>query len=404
MALTADIEKAYLQISVTPSHRDFLRFLWFDDVFKDDPVIIRNRFTRVIFGATCSQFLMNAVIKLHSEKYKDFDEKFVRMISKYFYSDDLNSSMKNAEEGIEFFKKVKQRFLEGNMVLRKWRTNDENLRKYIHEQENIDEGSRKELIGDKVLGVIWKEDIDKLVFDVKVCVQNALSYPPTKRNVLRVIAGIYDPLGLIQPIIVKLKLLFQEICASNCEWDDRLCTDLKQKWEIMIKEIQNCPELVIQRAYCYDKIEDPITHVEMHGFSDASMVAFGVCVYLRFIKRSGNTSVSFVASKSQIVAKNSSKTIHRLELLGNFMLMKLIVSVTRALGTEMSINRTFLWTDSQVTLGWIRSTKKEFKVFVQNRVLAIRKNVGAENWFYCKSEVNAADAVTRNIRNSDLNT
>ena len=160
---------------------------------------------------------MNTVIKLHSEKYKDFDENFVRMISKYFYSDDLNSGMKTAEEGMIFFKKVKQRFLEGNMVLRKWRTNDENLRKYIHEQENIDEGSRKELIGDKVLGVIWREDMDKLVFDVKACVQNALSYPATKRNVLRVIAGIYDPLGLILPIIVKLKLLFQEICASKCE-------------------------------------------------------------------------------------------------------------------------------------------------------------------------------------------
>jgi len=35
IALTADIEKAFLQISISPQHRDFVRFLWFEDVFAD---------------------------------------------------------------------------------------------------------------------------------------------------------------------------------------------------------------------------------------------------------------------------------------------------------------------------------------------------------------------------------
>ena len=55
IGIVADIEKAYLQISVADSHRDFLRFLWFDDIFKDVPEVTKYRFCRVTFGANCSQ-------------------------------------------------------------------------------------------------------------------------------------------------------------------------------------------------------------------------------------------------------------------------------------------------------------------------------------------------------------
>ena len=51
--IIADIEKAYLQISVADCHRDFLRFLWFDEIFKDFPEVTKDRFCRVIFGANC---------------------------------------------------------------------------------------------------------------------------------------------------------------------------------------------------------------------------------------------------------------------------------------------------------------------------------------------------------------
>ena len=56
IALTADIAKAYLQISVTESERDYLCFLWFDNIYKENPDI-KYRFCRVIFAATCSQFI-----------------------------------------------------------------------------------------------------------------------------------------------------------------------------------------------------------------------------------------------------------------------------------------------------------------------------------------------------------
>lgn len=53
IGLTADIEKAYLQISVYPEHRDYLRFLWYNDIF-DESTLAKFRYTRVIFGSSCS--------------------------------------------------------------------------------------------------------------------------------------------------------------------------------------------------------------------------------------------------------------------------------------------------------------------------------------------------------------
>ena len=75
IGIIADIKKAYLQISVADCHRDFLRFSWFDDVFKDIPEEVIFRFCRVIFGANCSQYLLNSVIRYHASQHKDIDKK-----------------------------------------------------------------------------------------------------------------------------------------------------------------------------------------------------------------------------------------------------------------------------------------------------------------------------------------
>jgi hypothetical protein len=47
---TADIEKAFLMVSIAEQVRDVLRFLWFDNVLLDKPIVIELRFTCVVFG------------------------------------------------------------------------------------------------------------------------------------------------------------------------------------------------------------------------------------------------------------------------------------------------------------------------------------------------------------------
>ena len=68
-ALTSDIKSAFLNIRVNEEDRDFLRFLWVDNITNPDPAIVIKRFTSVLFGLAPSPFLLNATVCTHMEKY-----------------------------------------------------------------------------------------------------------------------------------------------------------------------------------------------------------------------------------------------------------------------------------------------------------------------------------------------
>ena len=91
IVLSADIENAYLQININEEHRDYLRFLWYRNLKEES--IIRYRFTRVIFGVTSSQFLLNGTVQTHAKKYENIDPEFARKVKKDFYVDDLKGTL-----------------------------------------------------------------------------------------------------------------------------------------------------------------------------------------------------------------------------------------------------------------------------------------------------------------------
>ena len=113
------------------------------------------------------------------------------------------------------------------------------------------------------------------------------------------------------------------------------------------------------------------------------------------ISQSRNISVKFVTAKSRVVPIKKKLTIPRKELLGNFILAKSMIVVNKALSDELVINDKFYWTDSMITLSWIKAENKEFKTFVQNRVNSIRKLSNPKNWFYVNTKQNPADIITR---------
>uniref|UniRef100_A0A183U8J5 Reverse transcriptase domain-containing protein n=1 Tax=Toxocara canis TaxID=6265 RepID=A0A183U8J5_TOXCA len=75
IALTADIEKAFLQLELQEPDRDACRFLWLRNPGNIGAEIERNlqayRFCRVPFGATSRPFLLAAVLKTHLKGYPD---------------------------------------------------------------------------------------------------------------------------------------------------------------------------------------------------------------------------------------------------------------------------------------------------------------------------------------------
>ena len=107
-------------------------------------------------------------------------------------------------------------------------------------------------------------------------------------------------MGYLQPVVIKLKLLFQEICSANIDWDGHI-GDLESKWISIVNSLKMFAVMKIPRCYYVRNVHDPVDNVYLHGFSDASTVAYGACVYLKAVTRSGKISVSLVTAKSRVV-------------------------------------------------------------------------------------------------------
>ena len=250
------------------------------------------------------------------------------------------------------FKKLKLRFLDGHFRLSKWRTNDPKLR------EIFSENTSNSLQPEKLLGILWEEADDMLVFDFSEIREIYKTLDITKRNVYKILAMFYDLTGLLQPILINnLKRLFQEICKQKLSWDELLPDDFRNEFKKIMLSLQDMEKISITRNVL------PKTNcqleIELHGFNDASLQSYGACVYIRAVSKSGVSSVHLVASKSRLTPIKST-TIPRLELLGNVLLSRLMTSVKNALSKIINISNYFYWTDSMVTLARITSKGKNF--------------------------------------------
>ena len=127
-------------------------------------------------------------------------------------------------------------------------------------------------------------------------------------------------IDLIQPVIIKLKLLFKDVCVTHADWDLEILGQLKDKFDFVVKLVKTLTAVEVSRCYFYDILScGYIVSYELHGFSDASEKAYGCCLYLRYVTKNNFISPWLVASKSR-VAPYKNETVPRLELLGNLLL------------------------------------------------------------------------------------
>ena len=199
VAPIADIGKAFLQIGIVESDKEFLKFLWFDDVFAVEPKIVRNRFARVIFGVTSSPFLLVGTVRKHTNDF-NFTSDFVTKIVDSFFVDDFT-----VEKAYLLFKKLKLRFLEGHFNIRKWRTNDKGLRKLICDNNTAIKLS-------KILGVHWNEQSDVFVYDLESTFDQGKDLSLTKRN----IRGSHQRCSVTKCVLRNIaKFTGKHLCQSS---------------------------------------------------------------------------------------------------------------------------------------------------------------------------------------------
>jgi len=172
------------------------------------------------------------------------------------------------------------------------------------------------------LGLVWDPSSDQLLFNFS---QLPTNQRPTKRVALSTIAKFYDPLGLITQIITKSKIFLKSLFVSNriakiqemtkdmtwhhvptnlnpadvvwsanVDWDDALPEPILSSWGELTSQLSVVQNLKFPRF-----VLQPRASVELHGFCDASMSAYGACLYLRS-ETNGESKVHLLCAKSRV--------------------------------------------------------------------------------------------------------
>ena len=379
VALVADIEKAFLMISVDPNDRDVLRFLWVENPFDDEIKLVTLRFTRVVFGVSSSPFLLNATIRHHLHLYHSSKPGLVETLSRSTYVDDIVAGADSEDEAYQLYLESKEVLSHGSFNLRKFVSNSSHLQKRIDEREATltstpelhpppSIGPAEESFSEvtiptdsvnrpgehKVLGVCWDVEGDQLIFDLTHLVEKAAKLQPTKRNVVSVIGQIYDPLGYLAPVTITFKILMQVVCKSKLGWDQPLEGELLTKWKALIEALRDSKLLQLPRHY-FGAVSG--SQAQLYGFCDASNAAYAAVVYI--VESSGDHNIpSFVVSKTR-VSPLKAQSIPRLELMSALLLARLITNVADTLAPRYELLTHVCFTDSQVALCWIKGVDRD---------------------------------------------
>ena len=388
-ALTADIEKMYRQILVHPEDTKYQKIL-----YRNTQIDSINTFhlNTVTYGTSCAPFL--AIRVLHQLANDEGGEHPIAagILKRDFYVDDLLSGSNTLEDATHLKRDLTLLLKKGGFHIRKWSSNDSSIISSESNYDSIEHLSLDPNSTIKTLGIQWTPNKDILSYSINISDSNSKI---TKRTILSQIAKLYDPLGLLGPVIVTAKIFIQLLWKANISWDSSLPQDLHLTW------CDYKTQLSVLRKLSFDRcvIIHNAKNIQMHGFCDASERAYGACIYLRSMDDRGNCQVTLVCSKSR-VAPLKPLTIPRLELCAALLLANLYAATKQSL--SFNYNKVNFWSDSTITLQWIKTEPHVLKTFVSNRVAKIQELTSSIDWKHVSSEDNPADLVSRGQMPQDL--
>ncbi|XP_055633609.1 uncharacterized protein LOC129773957 [Toxorhynchites rutilus septentrionalis] len=349
----------YRLIRVHPNDTHYQRIFWREN--SSDPVKVLE-LTTITYGTASAPFqATRCLIQLAKEEESNFPIAS-NIIRKDCYVDDVISGADTFEEANEAINQLRRMLAKGGFPIRKWCSNSTQLlhNRPIEEQETLKPWKDRSINSvTKILGLTWNPLSDELLIAGELEHIEDQKRRTTKRRIYSEVAKLYDPLGLYSPTVVL---------ANSCN------------------SFGN--KITIPRQVTYNGAID----FELHGFADASNLAYGACVYVRSLFPDGSAKCRLVSSKSK-VAPLHELTIPRKELCAALLLTRLAKKIIDAV--EMNFSQIMLWTDSQIVLAWLKKNPDRLQTFVKNRVMEIRNGSGEYQWNYVKSCDNPADVVSR---------
>ncbi|XP_062556768.1 uncharacterized protein LOC134221595 [Armigeres subalbatus] len=247
---------------------------------------------------------------------------------------------------------------------------------------------------EKVLGMWWNTTTDTFTFKLSpkhnVELLSGVRIP-TKREVLRTLMAIYDPVGLIANFLIYLKILLQEIWRAGCGWDDEISGKLAETWLTWVEVLPRVRQVNIPRCYRIETSANPTSNLELHIFCDASENGIAAVAYFMFEEK-GKVECSLVGSKTRVYPLKF-LSIPSLELQAAVIGSRLADCIVKS--HRLKIMRRVFWTDSRDVVCWLRSDHRRYSQFVAFRVSELLDTSKVSEWKWLSTKKNVADEGTK---------
>lgn len=206
-AVVADIEIMYRMVKLRPEDQNLHLIIWRDD--HGSPLRIFKLCT-VTYGTASAPYLATKCLKRLAELDGTLFPAAAKVLSEDFYVDDMMSGTESIEKGILLCENIQQLLQGGGFTLRKWSSNCPTILEHIPPEYRDDRTSFE--LDDtsatiKTLGLIWEPRSDNFKFKVPLWNQSVIC----KRSVISDLARIFDPIGLIGPIVIIARIFVQTL-------------------------------------------------------------------------------------------------------------------------------------------------------------------------------------------------
>ncbi|KAL4009372.1 hypothetical protein ACER0C_003224 [Sarotherodon galilaeus] len=375
VAVSGDIKAMFHQIRLLPEDCPLLRFLWRDCETDRPPDIYEWRV--LPFGTTCSPCCAIFALQRHAREHKDTHKDICDSVHTAFYVDNCLQSLSNPEEAKQLIDRMRDLLIQGGFEIRQWASNVPEVVAHLPASARSESCELwlnfKSLDPqESTLGLSWHCPTDVLGYKHRPITYSTV----TLRNVYKVLATQYDPLGYICPYTTRAKLIVQALWSTERGWDEPIEGNLLQSWLEWEGELSHLQHVTLPRCYTPPHNSSNVTY-EAHIFCDASEKAYGAVAYLRVIEQQLPVATSFLMARSRVAPRKQAE------------LTILLQSI-------------YLWTDSTTVLQWIQSSSCHYKVFVGTRICEIQELTSPEQWRYVTSDLNPADDITRGKHLADL--
>ncbi|XP_025997421.1 uncharacterized protein LOC113005763 [Solenopsis invicta] len=378
--LTADIEKMYRQILVHDEDRRYQRILW-----RENGEIKTLQLNTLTFGISSPPFLAIRTIKKLADDERSSYPRAAKVIESHLYVDDLLTGAETINDARTLRNEIITLLARGGFSIRQWASNDKRVVNdlpisALHENFALDTDRAL-----KTLGVTWNARDDKIYYATK-SIGNTTKI--TKRTILSEIAKIFDPLGLLGPVILYIKKIMQHVWRCGLQWDESVPQNIYTEWLKFVKQWETMGRVSFPRNLLIENYQN----VQIHGFCDASNIGYGACIYVRSTGKHGDVTVRLLCAKSRVAPLKIS-TIPRLELCGALILAQLYQEIKDVFG--FYVTKVIFWSDSTIVLHWLNTSPHLLKTYIANRVAIIQEITGSYEWRHVRTADNPADALSR---------